>query len=116
MGKDVWGSYSLASMLAGVEITPEMEKNGEAEKIADSVSPVAFVNKDTIPSIFAYAGNDILVQKGNRESMLEVFAESGSEYKYVFFPFSGHGLLLDPVSEMVYYDNLYAYCEQYFGY
>jgi hypothetical protein len=116
MGADVWGSYGLASMLAGVEITDEMKQNGEAEKIADSVSPVAFVNKDTMPSIFAYAGNDPLVQKGNRLSMEKVFSESGSEYEYIFFPFSGHGLLLDPISEMYYYKALYGYCEEYFGY
>ncbi len=116
MGADVWGSYGLASMLSGVEITDEMKKNGEAERIADSVSPVAYVNKDTIPSIFAYAGNDPLVTRGNRKAMEKVFADNGSEYKYIFFPFSGHGLLLDPVSEIVYYQALYGYCEQYFGY
>ena len=29
---------------------------------------------------------------------------------------SGHGLLLDPVSEDIYYKILYQYCETYFGY
>lgn len=116
MSKDVWGSYSLAQMLAGVEITDDMIKSGEADKIAASVSPVAYVNKNTIPSLFCYAGNDPLVQKGNRKSMEKVFKESGSEYKYVFFPLSGHGLLLDPVSEMQYYYYLFGYCREYFGY
>ena len=116
MGADVWGSYGLASMLAGVEITDEMKQSGEAERIADSVSPVAFVNKDTMPSIFAYAGNDPLVQKGNRESMEKVFAEYEPEYEYIFYPFSGHGLLLDPVSEILYDKALFSYCETYFGY
>ncbi len=116
MGADVWGSYGLASMLAGVEITDEMIENGEAEKIADSVSPVAFVNKDTMPSVFAYAGNDPLVQKGNRLSMEKVFGESGSEYEYIFYPFSGHGLLLDPVSEIMYDRAVLSYCDRYFGY
>ncbi|MBR6702834.1 MAG: alpha/beta hydrolase [Clostridia bacterium] len=116
MNKEVWGSYGLASMLAGVRITDEMTASGEAKRIADSVSPVAYVNSETMPSLFCYAVNDPLVQKGNRESMEKVFSESGSEYKYVFFPFSGHGLLLDPWSEIAYYDALYGYCEQYFGY
>ena len=116
MGKDVWGSYSLASMLAGVKITDEMIASGEADIIADSVSPVAYVDGNTMPSIFAYAGNDILVGKGNRDSIKKTFENNGTEYEYIFFPMSGHGLLLDPISEMQYYKALYSYCEKYFGY
>ena len=116
MGKDVWGSYSLAGMLAGVSITNEMVESGEAKRIADSVSPVAFVDENTMPSIFAYAGNDPLVQKGNRLSMEKTFKDNGTPYEYIFYPLSGHGLLLDPVSEVQYYQALYSYCKTYFGY
>ncbi len=117
MSADVWhGSYGLASMLAGVKITDEMIASGEADEIAASVSPSAFVTKDSLPSLFAYAGNDPLVTKGNRESIVKAFDDAGAEYKLVFFPLSGHGLLLDPVSEIQYYNVLYSYCEQYFGY
>lgn len=116
MSKEVWGSYSLAGMLAGVKITDEMVESGEAKRIADSVSPVAFVDENTMPSIFAYAGNDPLVQKGNRLSMENTFKNNGTPYEYIFFPLSGHGLLLDPISEIQYYKALYSYCETYFGY
>jgi acetyl esterase/lipase len=116
MNKEVWGSYGLTSMLTGVKITDEMIENGQAKKLADSVSPVHFVNDNTIPSLFCYAGNDPLVVKGNRESMLKVFSEHKATYDFVFFPFSGHGLLLDPLSEVKYYQTLYRYCETYFGY
>ena len=116
MSADVWGSYSLASMLAGVKITDEMIENREAERIADSVSPVAFINDDTIPSIYAYAGNDILVNANNRKAMNAAFDACSAEHKFIFFPFSGHGLILDPVSEIIYYQALYSYCRDYFGY
>ena len=117
-----WGdmSYSLTSMLTGVQITEEMKQNGEADALAKSISPVYFVNENTMPSLFAYAGNDPLVTKGNRTAMETVFAdtfgEEGDNYQYVFYPLSGHGLLLDPLSEKNYYDALYSYCETYFGY
>ncbi len=116
MGADVWGSYSLASMLAGVKITDEMIESGEAQRIADSVSPVAFVNDDTIPSIYAYAGNDMLVNANNKKAMNEAFDACSAEHEFIFFPISNHGLLLDPISEMMYYRALYSYCDQYFGY
>ncbi|MBQ7637456.1 MAG: alpha/beta hydrolase [Clostridia bacterium] len=117
-----WGesAYSLTSRLSGVRITPEMRENGEADRLSKEISPVYYVNETTMPSIFAYAGNDPIVTKGNREAMEKVFGEvfgkNGNNYDYVFYPLSGHGLLLDPVSEEIYYNTLYSYCETYFGY
>ena len=40
----------------------------------------------------------------------------GNGYDYIFYPLSGHGLLLDPLSENQYDIALYRYCETYFGY
>lgn len=122
MTSDAWGfaSYNLTSMLTGREITEEMKKNGEADQLSRDISPVYYVNENTMPSIFAYAGNDPIVTKGNRQSMVKVFKDTfgknGNGYEYIFYPLSGHGLLLDPISEEVYYKALYKYCETYFGY
>lgn len=122
MTTDAWGegAYGLSSMLTGVEFTDEMKANGEADRLCREISPVYYVNENTIPSIFAYAGADPIVTKGNREAMEKVFkdtfGESGSRYEYIFYPLSGHGLLLDPASETCYYKALYKYCETYFGY
>ena len=59
-------------------------------------------------------------KKENREAMEKVFAdvfgENGNGYDYIFYPLSGHGLLLDPLSENQYDKALYRYCETYFGY
>ena len=117
-----WGdvSYSLTSMLSGTQVTDEMKENGEAERLAEELSPVFYVNENTLPSIFAYAGNDPIVTKGNRESMekafRETFGDNGNHYEYIFYPLSGHGLLLDPISENNYDKAVYQYCETYFGY
>ena len=122
MTKDAWGAaaYGLGSRLTGTEFTDEMIENGEADRLCREISPVYYVNADTMPSIFAYAGLDPIVTAGNRTAMTkafrETFGENGNNYDYIFYPFSGHGLLLDPVSEEVYYRTLYRYCETYFGY
>ena len=113
-------SYHLTSMLCGVAVTDEMKENGEADRLAREISPVCYVNENTMPSVFCYAGNDPIVTKGNRESMVKVFketfGENGNNYEYIFYPMSGHGLLLDPVSENKYDKAVYRYCETYFGY
>ena len=117
-----WGSgaYGLSSMLTGVRFTDDMIENGEADRLCRDISPVYFVNEDTVPSLFAYAGNDPIVTKGKRTAMEKVFrdtfGENGNNYTYIFYPLSGHGLLLDPVVEEIYYKTPYDYCETYFGY
>ena len=122
MTRSAWGdmSYRLTSMLTGREITEEMKENGEADRLAEEISPVYYVTPETLPSLFCYAGNDPMVTKGNREAMEktfeETFGENGNGYDYVFYPLSGHGLLLDPLSERTYDRLLFSYCETYFGY
>lgn len=120
---DAWGettSLNLTSMLTGTKVTEEMRENGEALRLAKEISPVTYVDQNTMPSVFAYAGNDPIVTPGNRESMLRVFettfGENGNNYRYILYPRSGHGLLLDPVSECQYDRAVYAYCKTYFGY
>ena len=96
-----------------------MIASGEADALCRDISPVYFVTKDTMPSLFAYAGNDPIVTKGNRTAMenkfKETFGENGNGYQYIFYPLSGHGLLLDPVQEHRYYDALGDFCKTYFG-
>ncbi|MBQ9880173.1 MAG: alpha/beta hydrolase [Clostridia bacterium] len=122
MTTDAWGggAYMLSSMLTGTYITDEMKENGEGDRLCRDISPVAYVNEDTVPSLFCYAGNDPIVTKGNREAMVKVFeetfGENGNGYDYIFYPLSGHGLLLDPWSEQKYDNTLFRYCETYFGY
>lgn len=114
------GAYRMCSRLLGMELTEEMQQSGEADRLCREISPVYYVTKDTMPSIFAYAGNDLIVTKGNRTAMVdkfqETFGKNGSGYEYIFYPMSGHGLLLDPVSEYKYDRALFRYCETYFGY
>ena len=121
MTTNAWGkgAYRLCERLVGREFTDEMIESGEADRLCEEISPVFYVTKDTMPSLFAYAGNDPIVTKGNRTAMekkfKETFGENGNGYDYVFYPLSGHGLLLDPVCESNYYKLLYRYCETYFG-
>lgn len=117
-----WGqsAYRMCGKLVGQELTKELQESGEADRLCRDISPVYYVDENTMPSIFAYAGNDPIVTKGNRTAMVDkfkaVFGENGSGYDYIFYPLSGHGLLLDPVSEIQYDKALFRYCETYFGY
>lgn len=115
---DIWGDTGIyvAAALAGTEITEEMIANGEAEKIITAVSPVTYVNENSIPSLFAYGGKDTVVPKGNGESIKSAFEESGVKFDYILFPNSNHFLWSDPDCSELYQKTLEDYCKSYFGY
>ena len=103
-------------MLSGIEITDEMIDNGEVEKVINLVSPTAYVTKDTVPSILAYGGTDMIVPSGNAERIKFAFENAGAVHNYILYPLSNHGLGLDPLCEMEYINTVEQYCIQYFGY
>ncbi len=113
---EVWGSLGLASMLSGIEITDKMIENGDAEEVINLVSPTAYVTKDTVPSILAYGGTDMIVPSGNAERIKSAFENAGAVHTYILYPLSNHGLGLDPLCEMEYINTLEDYCKEYFGY
>ncbi len=113
---EVWGSTGLASMLSGIEITEEMKENGKAEDVINLVSPTAYVTKETVPSILAYGGTDMIVPSGNAERIKAAFENADAVHNFILYPLSNHGLGLDPLCEMEYINTVEQYCVQYFGY
>lgn len=113
-----WGGsgYEIASLLAGQNITDEMKKDGRAEEIVKAVSPVYYINENSLPTVCAYGGADLVVPAGNASSMKKALEESGIDYTYVMFPNSGHMLESDSDCTAQYNRALYAYLKTYFGY
>ncbi len=112
---EVWGSTGLASMLSGIEITTAMT-DSQKEEVINLVSPTAYVTKDTVPSILAYGGTDMIVPAGNAQKIKTAFETAGAVHSYILYPFSNHGLGLDPLCEMEYINTVEQYCVDYFGY
>lgn len=115
---DIWGDLGVgvAGLLAGTIITDEMLENGEADKIIASVSPVTYVNENSIPSLFGYGGKDVVVPIGNGESIKAAFEESGVKFDYILYPNSNHPLWADPDCSKLYQQTFEEYCKTYFGY
>lgn len=115
---DAWGEAgpSLARSLAGSEIVNRFTEEGRTDEIVAYVSPVSYVTKDSIPSLFAYGGLDVVVPAGNRKSILNAFEKAGAPYDYVLYPMNGHGLKLNCITPAArkYSKLLFEYCEKYF--
>lgn len=115
---EAWGKSgpSLARSLAGKEIVNKFTAEGREDEIIAYVSPVTYVTKDSVPSLFGYGALDVVVPAGNRESILNAFKNAGADYDYVFYPISGHGLKLNHITPAAkkYSSLLFEYCEKYF--
>ncbi len=115
---EIWGDLCpvIVSGLTGLEITAENINSDMAKKAIARVSPVTYINKNTMPSLFAYAGKDPIVKKENAEAVAEKFEQVGAKYDLVFYPDSFHTLLNNPEQHEIYLETLDRYCKDYFGY
>ncbi len=111
-----WGEAGprIAQMLAGTEITNKYIQEGKEQELIKLVSPVSYINENSIPSLFAYGGKDKIVPIGNGESVKNAFEESGATYDFILFPLSDHILIFTPFSGTKYNAKLKEYCEKYF--
>ena len=116
--EEAWGKGgpSLARSLAGKEIVDRFTEEGREDEITAYVSPVTYVTKDSVPSLFGYGALDVVVPAGNRKSIINAFKNAGAEYDFVFYPVSGHGLKLNHITPAArkYSEKLFEYCERYF--
>ncbi len=111
---EAWGSSGpmLARTLAGRELAAKLNE----DEIIAYVSPVTYVTKNSVPSLFAYGGLDVVVPAGNRKSILNAFDHAGAKYDFVFYPLNGHGLKINRITPAAkqYSAKLFEYCEKYF--
>ena len=115
---EAWGKNgpSLARSLAGKEVADRLTAEGREDEIVAYVSPVTYVTKDSVPSLFGYGALDVVVPAGNRKSILNAFRNAGATYDFVLYPVSGHGLKLNHITPAAkkYSAKLFEYCEKYF--
>lgn len=112
-----FGEFSpiIVSGLTGKTVTLDMVKNGKADKLISSVSPVSYINSDCIPSLFAYGGKDTIVTTKNYYAVKNAFAKTDARYDIYLYPNSIHTLLNDPDVHEQYMAKLLEYCKTYFG-
>lgn len=113
---EAWGEAGprIAKMLAGTAISDQYIQEGKENELIELVSPVSYVNENSIPSLFAYGGKDKTVPIGNAESVKKAFEESGAVYDFILFPLSDHILIFTPFSSVKYNLKLKEYCNKYF--
>lgn len=105
----------IVSGLTGKIVTLDMVKNGKADKLIASVSPVTYISSDCIPSLFAYGGKDTIVTMQNYYAVKNAFEKTTATYDIFLYPNSIHTLLNDPDVHQQYFAKFLEYCKIYFG-
>lgn len=87
-----------ASQISGKKLTGKDIANPSKakQKILDSISPVSFINKKTVPTFFGYAGKDKTVGTNQYATIHPILRKYGVKHKVIWFPNSDHTLLNDP--------------------
>ena len=84
----------LMSLACGQSFTIN-GKDG-AKDALDKVSPVTYVNENTVPTILCHGMKDSIVPYSNALSIVEKFEQYGVTYDFISYPNSDHDLGSDP--------------------
>jgi len=112
-GDAVW-----ISLFSGKKVTAEMVADGSAEAIWREISPVTYIEADSIPVLSAYGVHDAIVPPASRivlENALKNAGKvEGTDYVTIVMEHSGHSLASDVDKQRLYLEKVYEFCGQYF--
>ncbi len=102
---------TLLSWSTGKKVTRDNYLSFEEELKA--VSPLYYVNKNTVPTIINHGQKDTTVPYSNAVSLVEAFDNAGAEYIFNPFPNSGHGLSEDTATNQTAENQFREYIDKY---
>ena len=80
-----------------------------------AVSPIAYVDENTVPTVINHGVEDTVVPFSNAEAIVEKFREYGVKYDFNVFPNSNHGLESNPENTKIAEDLFDRYMVEYIG-
>lgn len=80
-----------------------------------AVSPIAYVDADTVPTIINHGVMDVVVPFSNAESIVAKFDEYGVKYDFNIYPDSNHGLESNPENAKIAEELFAEYVLTYLG-
>lgn len=107
------GAAGLLGVMGGVELTPEMIKDGSYIEKLKPISAVMWVDENTVPSVVAYGKYDKIQPYKGSQRLLKAYKQYSVDYKYFECPHSGHGLQNDDKIYREYMEAVEQYLNQY---
>ena len=86
----------LLSKFLGMKVTENTAHTEKVLELAKQLSPLYYVNGNTVPTVICHAVNDGIVPFCNAVSLEKALTENGVDHEIVVYPTSGHVLECDP--------------------
>ncbi len=103
----------LFSVMGGVELTPDMIKDGSYQELMKPISAFRFVDENSCPSLLLYGTHDrIQPWKGVRH-LVKALDDNGVDYKLFEATHSGHGVQNDNAVMKEYMEAVDEYLDRY---
>ena len=99
---------SLVSNLCGYDITAENYTTDEAKAALRSISPVYYVDKNTVPTVIGHGLADPIVPYVNATVLDAALALNNVRHNFITSPLGGHTTLISDSSFMDSADALIA--------
>lgn len=103
----------LFSYACGQSFTHETK--AEARQALLKVSPIYYVDENTVPTVINHGKKDTIVPFSNASALAAKFEEYGVTYDFNIYPNSGHGLSDDKANEKTADKLMLQYAETYLG-
>lgn len=102
---------NLMSLACGQDFT--YETKADAKESLAKVSPITYVDKNTVPTAICHGQKDSVVPYSNATAIVEKFEQFGVEYDFIIYPNSDHDLGSDPDMAQQANDLIYQYALTY---
>ena len=103
----------LFSVMGGVELTPEMIKDGSYQELMKPISAFRFVSQTSCPSLLLYGTHDRVQPWNGVRHLIKALDDNGVDYKLFEAPHSGHGIQNDNAVMKAYMEAVDKYLDKY---
>ena len=93
-----YNDKQLKEMIKDKKINIENENYIKLNKIVQNAFPINFINKNKVPTLCIYGGNDENIGVAHYYKLKELFEKNKIENELVYFRYGGH-MLLSPYNE-----------------
>ncbi len=104
---------TLFSWCCGQAFTYENRES--ARQALLEVSPIYYVDENTVPTVINHGLKDTIVPFSNAQALADKFDQYGVHYDFNIYPNSNHGLSDDDANEKKADELMYKYLETYLG-
>lgn len=113
LDKDPEAAAAFFSMMSGKKITSDMFGTEAYDQIMKDVSPLLWVEEDTVPTVLAYGVYDKFQPYEASIRLKEALEDNNIPHEYIVFEHSGHGLQNDNKKMAEYNEAILRYLEHY---